>query len=510
MKSAKPFVKSGNVASRSEFQSINRVALAILVSLFLVTSMYMTATNILHNTISWQFILFMVVITTLHIFWIRFWEYRSLIVTYMGVYILVGGILSVTLLHDVIVSLSSGASSIKMILTVMVMVILGILIILFDKKSVATQCFLMAMVAVNGWQYFKKVYWDYDKVAQQVTAHYEQLNVTHKFVHKPNIYYLVPDTYPSFDKLAKMDTFKNRDMYDFLKDNQFYIQDGAFSNWPATSTSMGTTFHMKSPQLSDYENIMHMETTLSYAFMNGKNIVIKTFEENGYDIYLRPSGGGVIGARNKRLHNNLDAFWVLIGMTQMEPVRKKIFTLLGIKKDISPPHFYTELQNIPTDEKPKFIYSHSKVVHRDSTECFDTIDRDWDSAQTYYEQIECANQDIKKTAEYLQKADPNAIIIFQADHGKTVFDNSLSLLEQKSVISEFSILFAVKWPDQCAYLGQEKYTPVNLFPRVFACLSGTKPDYQSLQPDATYRFAGNPPKQYKVLENFQYIQNVSK
>ena len=486
----------------------NHISLAVLVSLFLVAAMYMTAAHILHNNISWQFIVFMGIVTAIHVFWMRFWEYRSLLMAYVGVYTLVGGMLSVTLLHDIIVASADGSSLLRFTFTFMVMGVIGLFIVLFDKKIIAIQCFLMAMVTVNTWQYIKKVYWDATDIEQTMQTHYDNLTVKHQFIHKPNIYYLVPDTYPSFDKLAQMDTFKNREMYDFLKNNQFYIQDEAFSNWPSTNTSMGTTFNMKSPQLSDYKSVMHMGNIMAYSFIQGKNIVIKTFEKNGYDIYLRYSGTSIAERKEKRLHNNYDAFRVLIEMSQLEPLWKKVYDLLGLKKEISPPHFYTALQKIPNDKTPKFIYSHSNFIHKDIKECFNTINKDFDNIQTYYEQIECTNNDIKLTVEFLQKTDPNAIIIFQADHGKSVFDNSLYLLDEKEVISEFGILFAVKWPNQCAYLGREKYTPVNLFPRVFACLSGKKPDYQSLQPDATYRILGVPPKQYKVIENFKYIKNT--
>ena len=483
--------------------------LAILVSLLLVTQIYTTNTHILQTNISWQFIVFITSITIMHIFWIRFWEYGSSAVAYLGVYTVLGGMLSVTLLQDIIVYLASGVSLYRFLLTFAVMGLIGLFIVLFDKKVIVIQFFILAMVMTNGYQYVKKVYLDDGKIAQQVAEDYEKLTVQHTFVNKHNVYYLVPDTYPSFHKLQQQDTFKNRAMYDFLVKNNFAVQENAFSNWNWTLSSMATAFRMYSLVYKEDDDKKHLKKIRAYVFTEGKSITVKTFIENGYNVYYRNTSPDMDAIEDKRLHNNLDEFWVLINLTQTEPLLKKIHRLFNIKKEIAPPYFYTKLQEIPVDKNPKFVYLHAEAVHRNTNDCFDTIDKDWYNIQTYYEQIKCTNTDIKKTVEYLQKTDPNAIIILQADHGRSNFENSLDTLEYDAVLSEYGILFAVKWPDECAYLGQERYTPVNLFPRVFACLSGKKPDYQSLKPDITYRLAGVPQKQYKVMENFKYIQNIA-
>ena len=486
------------------------IILAILVSLFFVSNMYTTNAHILHKNISWEFIAFITSVTIIHIFWIRFWEFSNLAIAYFGVYTLVGGMLSVTLLNGVVLYLADGVSLYRFLLTFMVMGLIGLFIVLFDKKSIIIQCFLTIMIATNTWQYVKKMYWDYGKIAQAVTEEYQKLTVQYKFTNKHNVYYLIPDTYPSFHKLQQQDTFKNRDMYDFLVKNNFSIQENAFSNWSFTLSSMGATFNMHSPKFSVQDDRKHLKQIAAYSYANGKNIVVKTFIENDYNVYYRSTLPDIDEAKDRQVHGNLDAFWVLRVMSQIDPVWNKMHGLLGIKKEISPPHFYTRLQKIPNNNNPKFIYLHSDAVHKDTNECFDTNDKDWNSIQTYYEQIECANKDIKLAVGLIQKADPNAIIIFQADHGLSSYDKTLKALEYDAILREYGILFAVKWPDECAYLGQERYTPVNLFPRVFACLSGTKPNYQAMQPDITYKFFGTPAKQYKVIEDFQYINNIPK
>ena len=115
--------------------------------------------------------------------------------------------------------------------------------------------------------------------------------------------------------------------------------------------------------------------------------------------------------------------------------------------------------------------------------------------------MKCVNDDIIKSVDYIIKEDPNSIIILQADHGccpqKNTYGDGSGMMKKNwfseeyiekgsEIQKKFGILLSVRWPKECKYLGKEKYTPINLFSRVFACLNGKRPDYEKMAKDDAF------------------------
>ena len=459
--------------------------------------------NVMHLHLDVYFIAFILFAFIANIIWLKIFANRHVGIAYMGIWGLVGLIVSTTFFYDTITALSN-SQIIKALLILASALPFALFIHFYDKEGQKTALFILAFIVFNSVSaVMAKI--EYKNIQQKVGNFYTGLTVDDNFTKKHNVYYLVMDTYPSAQKLSVVDNFDNSEIYDFLKDNKFYVQNSAVSNWNWSVPSMNATFNMQfdPTKMGEYYNIALKRVVV----WGGKNKVAKTFSENGYGVYIRTLEDDIYKRGDEAYKMDIDASKAFMIITKMQPVAEKIFKKLGLTKEISPPYFYEILKNAPKTQSPKFTYLHSYVVHRDFYECLKFKGVDWNDMSNYYKQIKCANKDIKKTVDHINTIDPNAIIIFQADHGQTVYGHApnqdmylwrakrqgallsgdIKDQQRTAVLSEYGILLAVKWPEDCAYLGTETYTPVNLFPRVFACLSDKKPDYSKMSPNVSYR-----------------------
>ena len=284
-------------------------------------------------------------------------------------------------------------------------------------------------------------------------------------------------------------------MYDYLTNKGFSIQSDAIANSEGTMHSMTTTFTQKFKN----ENFAHKAslTYNNFVIMYGKNIVVKSFTDNGYVPYIRSSKPLDTGDFGRHIHAIYPALFNFIQSIKLDNISERAYkTIIQYIKPRSTLWFYNKVKDIEKQSKPIFLYSHSTKVHLDDWSCLDPKTDIMLSLQAYEKMIKCANDDIKKSIEYIEKNDPNAIVIIQADHGNPYFATSADsdFVKNKKT---FGIIFAVKWPKECVYLGKEKYTPVNLFSRVFSCLSDKKPDYSKMQPDYSYGVIND--KVYRAL-----------
>ena len=93
----------------------------------------------------------------------------------------------------------------------------------------------------------------------------------------------------------------------------------------------------------------------------------------------------------------------------------------------------------------------------------------------YVEQLSCVNDLVRQTVVEIQDRDPDAIIIFQGDHGLGKLEAGYP--SHKSMQARYGILNAWHLPDRCAGYLYDGITPVNTFRLVFACLNGTEPNF---------------------------------
>ena len=402
----------------------------------------------------------------------------------------------------------------------MIPVILAVLH--FDKSKNIINIFISAIFVMQifllGYEFF-----DVKQASSLVDLEYDAEKASQIFTKKRNVYYLVADTYPS-RSATENEHINNDDFLAWLASKKFSVNKEAFSNYPATISSMSATFTMKHHKFKGVSSTMGHSNKGADIIYRGKNIVVKNFLKNGYSIYLKDMTK-LDDKKNKAIvYNGTDLKWFCDYMRLTSFITrikykfdkyKDIFLgtadTANVKKVIPQRTFSNFITNFSHKEEPMFVYLHSYELHAYTSNCIDEpINRE--NVFGFVQQLKCVNNDIKKVVNYIQKNDENAIIILQADHGSSAGYRFSNENYKDEITKRFGILFAVKWPAECVYLGKEKYTPINLFPRVFDCLSGTKPNYGTMQGDDSYLFSRRLNNKYdgssevvKVIENNQII-----
>ncbi|MGB1361134.1 MAG: hypothetical protein ACPG8V_03355 [Alphaproteobacteria bacterium] len=375
-------------------------------------------------------------------------------------------------------------------------IILGIIIYLVKKyKNKVIDVitfFILVMTAVNVFNIGIKEYNNsYKKDA--LLKEYNSIDVKYDFKNKPNVYYLVADSYSSPYTIKNMYNINNSKMDIWLKKQGFYMQNNTHSNYQWTFYSMWFAFTMNYPKYLDTVKIpvqLWYNIDGDFITRSGHNEVVKTFIENGYDVYIE-STDKIQKNKNGVLHNKVNIMYEFLNFLNFE----KFF---NIKNDESKLYFSENIKKIKINNNPKFIYLHSKQAHDGSKGCIKKDISDIDTIDGYKLQLECVNEDIKKTIQFIKKKDPSAFIILQSDHGR----RSLGDFKEDRIKQYHSIMLGVNWEKECAYLGRENYTPVNLFPRVFSCLSGQKPNYSLMANDDGFE-ADIIDGKYKLLKTIE-------
>lgn len=332
----------------------------------------------------------------------------------------------------------------------------------------------------------------------------------HTFTTKHNVYYLLADGYSSYKTLLNEDKIDNGEIYNWLENKGFSVYKNAFSNYPKSYSSMEATFNMKHHYLKDFSPISTQGYN-SYLVMAGYNNVVKEFYNNNYDIYHGHMGKFENKSYETYDHGGtVDLYW-LFSATRTYIIFKHFMP----KKASS---YITDLFTktvVLNSKKPIYQYIHGNLLISQQFQ-----GDDYGMVAGYKKALHYTNKDIKGVVDKILSKDPNAIIILQSDHGSVAryeWGDGSTEYDMKGNFTQkyFGIFFAVKWPSECAYLGQETYTPVNLFPRVFACLSGEKPNYDTMAADDGYIFKDWLPNDnikpddkfaVKVIENQKIIR----
>jgi hypothetical protein len=109
----------------------------------------------------------------------------------------------------------------------------------------------------------------------------------------------------------------------------------------------------------------------------------------------------------------------------------------------------------------------------------------------YLNRLEMTNDWLKSLIEEIHQYDSNAMIIIIADHGgyvgleytKEVVSRKLKPIE---VISSFSSMLSIKWPQNIENQNLDFKTNVNLFHNIFYALSGDEVFIDNLQPNTSF------------------------
>lgn len=296
-----------------------------------------------------------------------------------------------------------------------------------------------------------------------------------KFKHTPNIYMIQPDGYISKEAIEKPPYSQKNSFYSWLNNNGFTLYKDFRSNYPASLTSNSSMFAMKHHYFDDFLFPAIEMPKARKTIM--KNNAVDIFNKNGYEtVYL---------AEDEYFQQNLSE-----GNYSYCNIKTSDIPLFTMGDKLAR-EVYNDLEKKINENisKPKFVFVEKILPHH--VHFYASGDRKKAERKEYLDNIEKANDWLKKTIALINKNDKDAIIIVLADHGGWVGMESMneffSTKDESLIKSTFSNLAAIRWNK----LDHEKYdtklkTNVNVFRVLFSSLAEDSTFLEHLQEDASY------------------------
>ena len=313
-----------------------------------------------------------------------------------------------------------------------------------------------------------------------------------KFRKTPNVYYIQPDGYANEVNLkGSLYRYDNSEFDGWLQDRKFTLYDDYRSNYESTMSSNSSCFYMKHHFSNEFSKFKYARD-----FIVGRNPVLEIFKKNNYKTFF-------ITERPYLLMNRPSVY----------------YDYCNFKSD-ELPHFNDGWSNYKeiTNEIKNQILSNKETNNFFFIEKFKPghigvykngnlgIERE---RIEYIKRLKLGNDWLKKIITFIEKNDPNSIVIIGADHGGFVgFEYSLQaqnkITDPKLLNSIFGAKLAIKWygVEHSEYDAQLK-TPVNLFRILFSYLSEDKLLLNNLQPNTSYNCydSSDFSKVYKAIED---------
>jgi hypothetical protein len=289
----------------------------------------------------------------------------------------------------------------------------------------------------------------------------------------PNIYYIVPDGYASFDTLKNVYGFDNSDFKSSLESHGFYVADNSTTNHSFTYLSLSSSLNMMYmdwlSEKSSNKNKTKLKTLGSYI---ENNKVARLLKSEGYKYITFDSGYSTTSATTSSIADlNVPCAPVseferiLLRTTMLDP-----FFLYGGVRDTILCQFET-LGNVAKSNS-NFIFAHIVAPHPPFV--FDSNGgkvgmnsglNPWSEKKLFVEQTKFIN---KKILELIVNIKNNSeikpMIIIQSDHGPASLGTEEMLNPSNALIKErMGILNAYYVPENIRKNLYKEITPVNSF-----------------------------------------------
>jgi tetratricopeptide (TPR) repeat protein len=299
---------------------------------------------------------------------------------------------------------------------------------------------------------------------------------------RPNIYYIVLDAYAREDILKEFYGFDNSDFIQFLRENGFYIGNKSRSIYPATVSSLSSTFNMDFVATNSAKMEAKKNAVWPLYEDLENNTVVEFLKAQGYK-YIHFTSDARVTDSNKNADLVMTSPYWLPTFTSAFAERTFLKTL---NLDILNPikirqktilYAFDKLRDISKESGPTFTFAHFMMPHWPMV-----FDRNGNTPKGpkgegingYLEFIRFANKKVKNLIQDLiSQSDSQPIIILQSDHG---FEHFGTCMEPSELVlkEKMAILNAYFVPDEIKEGLYESITPVNTFKVIFNRYFGTK------------------------------------
>lgn len=295
---------------------------------------------------------------------------------------------------------------------------------------------------------------------------------------KPNIYFIQPDGYASFNMLASPTyNFDNTLFETFLEAKNFKKYPDFRNNYGATLPSNSSLFMMKHHYYNEGSNFS--ETINARQVIVGDNSVLRILKNNGYSTSF-------IGQKPYFLINKAKLGYDKVNFSKEEI--SFITTGLEIRKDV---HLDLEKQLDILPNNPQFTFIQIISPGHITSKSYDSKGIEGERLR-YLGKLKESNDHLKRMILKIEEQDPNAMIIIMADHGGYVGLESTELTTYKTDNlairrSVFGSALAIKWPNsEVPAYDSELKTSVNLFRIITSYLSDNEVYLEQLSNDYSY------------------------
>ena len=250
-------------------------------------------------------------------------------------------------------------------------------------------------------------------------------NSTYNLSSKPNIYYIIPDSYAGKWTLEELG-YDNSEFIGFLEDKGFYIAQDAYCNYPRTYLSLSATLNMEYLLSTDYEYnsneirglnghptaVVAYLKSRDYQYVHVGNSMWEPTYDNGYadETYLYEKEGKRICCRDFEL--------ALLNIPEGREKARQLAresTLFQLNT----------LKTLPNYSQPTFVFCHLLIPHHNfymfnADGSYPTREEvasvDWHDF--YVGQIEYLNRQLEEIVTViLGKSSRPTIIVIQSDEG---------------------------------------------------------------------------------------------
>jgi len=329
-------------------------------------------------------------------------------------------------------------------------------------------------------------------------------------VRKPNIYWIVADSYPGRTVLQDDFHFDNQKFYRALSKRGFYVAHASHASYSTTMLSVSSTLEMETLYESGEDSSVLTVDDGQHAPVRTKRNRLDTIAGNNRSVaFLKQLGyryvhfeGITYQATRCRGFEDVCLSGTPPRLSELESVllAKTPLQQLGFFENDTPPEpsrwkkrersesgtgipeLAAGIANLPTD-RPYFLYAHifsPHGPHSNDALCNRISKRRMRKRIDFTNQLQCVNIQLTELVDQITRDAPDAIIIISSDHGprlsvfgfQSIFDHSPAQIRE-----HLSILNAIRVPPACRAHLQPDLSPINTLRLVFACLGDHQPRF---------------------------------
>ena len=344
---------------------------------------------------------------------------------------------------------------------------------------------------------------------------------------RPNIYWIVVDSYPNRRELLDYYGFDNAPFIESLVRRGFNVTDESYANFSTTLLSIPSTLDM-AYVFDEEDPVYEINRNGAWqrlpgkthrgvnAAISGDNRTVSLLRQQGY-AYVHFSGGTFLITRCQG-HEDVcleatpatfsDLQYRLLSLTPLWDLLARSPTLrktLHPRRQAASGTGIVELESqLGASQLPQpfFLYAHIASPHRpyanDALCNLLPLDFDRRGNRHFLEQLSCVNRHLEQLLDSIQNRDPEAIIWLSSDHGPRLSirkGSSIFSLSKKQVRESLGVLQAFRLPPDCQDPIPKNITPINGMRLIFACLSKEEPRWL---PDRHYIARPDAPERGRI------------